>query len=275
MFPELFSIGPITLKTYGLCMALGFLAAWQVLSYFAKKAGKSPDSFSNLLILMMVSGIVGSRIAYVIEHWQKEFASHPELIIRVDQGGLMFYGGLILSILTFLIWCKCKKEPIVKFADMMAVVIPLGHAFGRIGCFFFGCCYGKVSDCACAISFPAGSPAWHEQVSQKLIESRATESLPVLPTQLFESISVLLLFIVLFFLYKKFGQKYQGLITGAYLSLYALIRFGLECLRGDPRAGVGVLSIGQTISSILLVIGLVFVVSSILIEKRLNGKKGF
>lgn len=273
MFPDLISLGPIGIKTYGVCMALGFLCAWQVLSYLTKKNGMSSDSMSNFLILMMVSGVVGSRIAYVIEHWKSEFAAHPELIIRVDQGGLMFYGGLILSIITFLIWCRVKKQPVVQIADMMAVVIPLGHAFGRIGCFFFGCCYGKISDCACAVSFPSGSPAWHEQVSKGLITSRAGESLSVLPTQLFEAVSVFALFAGLFFLYGKFAAKYRGLLTGTYLSCYAIIRFALECLRGDPRADVGFLSIGQTISCALLLIGLTVVTGSIIHVKKGEMKK--
>ena len=136
MHPDLISIGFLHIKTYGACMALGFLAAWQVLSWLCRRAGRASDALTGLVTWMMVCGVVGARVAYVIEHWQQEFASHPELIIRVDQGGLMFYGGLILAIGVFLLWCRLKKERILPLADMMTTVIPLGHAFGRIGCFF-------------------------------------------------------------------------------------------------------------------------------------------
>jgi phosphatidylglycerol:prolipoprotein diacylglycerol transferase len=259
MHPELFSLGPISIKTYGAFMALGFYCAWQVLSWLCRKNGREVEPVSNLLILMMVSGIVGSRIAYVIEHWNKEFAANPMSIIRVDQGGLMFYGGLILAIFVFVVWCIWKKEKIVPLADLFVTVIPLGHAFGRIGCFFFGCCYGKVSKSTCAIVFPRGSPAWHEQVSGGIIPYTASGSLPVLPTQLFEATAVFALFGLLFFLYRKYAVKIPGFVTGVYLTGYALIRFGLEFLRGDPRAAVGAFSIGQTISSFILISGLVFI----------------
>lgn len=259
MHPELFSLGPISIKTYGAFMALGFYCAWQVLSWLCRKTDRAVDPVSNLLILMMVSGIVGSRIAYVIEHWQKEFAANPMSVIRVDQGGLMFYGGLILAVFVFVVWCMVKKEKIVPLADLFVTVIPLGHAFGRIGCFFFGCCYGKVSDAPYAVVFPRGSPAWHEQVSNGIISSTASGSLPVLPTQLFEAVAVFALFVLLFSLYRKFAANRPGFVTGVYLTGYAVIRFGLEFLRGDPRAAFGGLSIGQTISSFILISGLIFI----------------
>ena len=255
MHPDLFSLGPLHVKTYGFCMALGFLAAWQVLAWICKRTNRNPEPISNLVLLMMVSGVLGSRIAYVIEHWTSEFAGHLERIIRVDQGGLMFYGGLILAILVFFVWCFVKKERIIGVADMMTLVIPLGHAFGRIGCFFYGCCYGRHSEAACSVVFPRGSPAWYEQVNHGLIPHSATAALPVLPTQIFEACAVFALFGVLFLLYRRFGQRLPGLVTGSYFVGYACIRFGIEILRGDPRAEVGPFSISQTISLGLLLAG--------------------
>jgi phosphatidylglycerol:prolipoprotein diacylglycerol transferase len=243
-------------------MALGFLAAWQVLSWLCRRTGRVSDALTGLVTWMMVCGVVGARVAYVIEHWHQEFAAHPERIVRVDQGGLMFYGGLILAIGVFLLWCRLKKERILPLADMMTTVIPLGHAFGRIGCFFYGCCYGRVSQAACAVSFPRGSPAWYEQTSAGLINSSAQASLPVLPTQLFEAAAVATLFAILVFVYIRFWKSRPGFTTGIYLIGYALIRFGMEVLRGDPRAAIGPLSIGQTISLALLLTGVAFAISA-------------
>ena len=226
MHPDLISIGFLHIKTYGACMALGFLAAWQVLSWLCRRTGRVSDALTGLVTWMMVCGVVGARVAYVIEHWQQEFAAHPDRIVRVDQGGLMFYGGLILAIGVFLLWCRLKKERILPLADMMTTVIPLGHAFGRIGCFFYGCCYG------------------------------------VLPTQLFEAAAVATLFAVLVLVYVRFWKRRPGFTTGIYLIGYALIRFGMEVLRGDPRAAIGPLSIGQTISLALLLTGVAFAVSA-------------
>lgn len=265
MHPDLFSIGFLHVKTYGCCMALGFFAAWQVLVYLCKRVGRPFESIGNLLIALMVSGVLGSRIAYVIEHWHAEFASRPMDVIRVDQGGLMFYGGLILATVVFACWCMFKRENPLAVGDLLCVAIPVGHAFGRIGCFFYGCCYGKQSTSALAVSFPRGSPAWYEQLNLGQISSMAKESLPVLPTQLFEAAANALLFAVLFAFYRRF----RGGTTALYLIGYAVIRFAMEYVRGDPRAAVGPFSISQTISIALLVAGVVLAVCT---RKRVFAK---
>ncbi len=251
MHPDLFSIGFLHVKTYGCCMALGFLAAWQVLAHLCRRTGRQFDPLGNLLVALMASGVVGSRIAYVIEHWQSEFAARPMDIVRIDQGGLMFYGGLILATVTFACWCAIRRESPLAVGDLLCVAIPLGHAFGRVGCLFYGCCYGRLSESPLAISFPRGSPAWHEQLSLGQIASTARESLPVLPTQLFEAAANLALFAILFACYRRFRRG----TTALYLIGYALVRFPMECLRGDPRAAVGPFSISQTISLVLLGLG--------------------
>ena len=268
MHPDLISLGFLHLKTYGACMAVGFLAAWQVAAWLCRRTGRSEEPLASLLTWMMVCGVLGSRIAYVIEHWQSEFAAHPERIIRIDQGGLMFYGGLLLSIAVFFVWCRVRREAVLPLADLLTTVIPLGHLFGRIGCFFYGCCYGKVSEAACAVCFPRGSPAWYEQMNAGLIAADARASLPVLPTQLFEAAAVGVLFLCLFFVYRRFSSSRPGVTTGAYLIGYALVRFGLEMMRGDPRAAVWILSIGQTISLGLLLVGSAFIAVAYAPKKR-------
>jgi len=244
MFPDLIDIGFLHLKTYGACMATGFLLCWCLVE---KLSGRK--DLSNLLLSLMVSGVVGSRIAYVIEHWQAEFAVNPLQIVRVDQGGLMFYGGFILATIVFFVWCGIRRENPLVLVDLLASVVPLGHAFGRIGCFFYGCCYGRDSDAWCAVTFPAGSPSWFEH-GHRMVS--------VLPTQLFEAAALLGLFAALMFVRSRFPRRH-GLVFGAYLVGYAVIRFGIEYLRGDPRAAVGPFSISQTISIGMILIGLAFV----------------
>ena len=244
MFPDLIDLGFLHLKTYGACMATGFLLCWMLVE---KLSGRK--DLSNLLLSLMIGGVVGSRIAYVIEHWQGEFASNPAAVIRVDQGGLMFYGGFILSFVIFFAWCFLKKENPLKLADLLAAVVPLGHAFGRIGCFFYGCCYGRDSDAWCAVTFPMGSPSWYEH-GRKMVS--------VLPTQLFEAAALLALFGGLMWMWRR-TRRPSGLILGAYLCGYAVIRFGIEILRGDPRAAVGPFSISQAISIGMLIIGAGFI----------------
>jgi phosphatidylglycerol:prolipoprotein diacylglycerol transferase len=233
-------------------MATGFLLCW----ILAEKLSGRKD-LSNFLMCLMLSGVAGSRIAYVIEHWQAEFAADPLRIVRIDQGGLMFYGGFILAMVFFFVWCRIHRERPLALADLMSTLVPLGHAFGRIGCFFYGCCYGKDSDAWCSVVFPAGSPSWYEH---------GRRAVSVLPTQLFEAAALLALFALLMAVYVRF-RRYT---TGIYLVGYAVIRFGMEYLRGDPRAAVGPFSISQTISLAMAAFGVLFLFVSVR-SKRASG----
>jgi phosphatidylglycerol:prolipoprotein diacylglycerol transferase len=254
MFPELLDLGIISIKTYGVCMALGFFLSWKVLE---KLSGRK--DLADLLVYLMITGVVGSRIAYVIENWESAgFSSNFLEVFRVDKGGLVFYGGLILSMILFFVWCAVKKIRPIELADLLCVAMPLGHACGRIGCFFYGCCWGKVSSSPIAVSFPQSSPVWHEQISKGLIPQGSLGSLPVIPTQLIEATALFALFALLVFLYRK----YRKFTAGVYLSSYAVIRFFIEYLRGDPRANVFHLSIGQSISLGMFLVGVFLFVCS-------------
>lgn len=251
MFPDLIDIGFLHLKTYGACMATGFMLAWWLIE---KLSGRK--DLSNLMMALMIGGVLGSRIAYVIEHWESEFVADPLNVVRIDQGGLMFYGGFILAFVVFFSWCFIKKERPLALSDLLCTVLPLGHAFGRIGCFFYGCCYGRDSDAWCAVVFPAGSPSWYEH-GRRMVS--------VLPTQLFEAAALLALFAALlaFRRRKKFMRTFgEGALTGVYMIGYGVIRFGIEYLRGDPRAAVGPFSISQTISIALVTLGIGFIAFS-------------
>ena len=270
MHPDL--IPGLPVKTYGFCMALGFLAAWQVLSWLCRRTGRLVEPLSNLLMMVLFGGIVGARLEYVREFWGREFASDPIRVFKIWEGGLVFYGGLILAIVLFLVWCRVRRERVTPVADLFVTVIPLAHAFGRVGCFFYGCCYGRVSTCACAVAFPRRSPAWVAQVDGGLIPETAQATLPVLPTQLFEAAAVLCLFAVLLVVFLRNWKTRPGFTTGCYLAGYACIRFGIEFLRDDMRQHVGILSIGQTVSIGLFILGISFVLVSLLRSRPENCK---
>ena len=251
MHPDLIDLGFLHLKTYGACMAVGFILCWTLVERLSGR-----KDLSNLLMTLMLGGVVGSRLAYVIEHWRAEFAAHPLEVIRLDRGGLMFYGGLILSVVLFFLWCAVKRERPLALADLLCTALPLGHACGRIGCFFYGCCYGRLSDSALAVRFPRLSPAWYEQFHAGLIDASAPASLPVLPTQLFEAAGCVLLFLALFWLYRRLNppaavsRTRAGLVLAAYLAGYGVLRFLVETTRADERAHPfgGPLTISQAIS---------------------------
>ena len=268
MHPDLIDFGFIGIKTYGVMMAFGFLTAWVVASALCRMSGRNATDLQNLLVYMMLGGVLGARIAYVIEHWSAEFADNPVMALRVDKGGLMFYGGLILDLAIFFIWCRRKGENVFTLADLVAVVMPLGHAFGRVGCFFYGCCYGKLSDSWCAVSFPRCSPAWYEQYNSGLIGANALESLPVLPTQLFEAAAMAVLFLALLSLYRRRWRTSRGLVAGTYFISYAAWRIVNETMRGDPRAVFLSLTIGQLISLAIAAAGVALIFHSVRASRK-------
>ena len=264
MHSELFHLGPLSIRAFGLALALGFAAAvWVGSRLAARTPGRAPDTFSTLAVWMILAGVAGARAAYVAEHWSAEFA--PAVgrgdflaLFRVDQGGLMFYGGLAGAALALALYARATRDSFPGLADLVAAVLPLGHAFGRLGCFMHGCCYGRISHAACAVRFPRYSPAWHDHVESGLIAETAARSLPVLPTQLMEAAGNLLLFALLVRVYRRRGDR-PGTVAGVYCMGYAALRFTVEAFRGDPRMAVGTLSISQAASLGVALFGLALV----------------
>lgn len=264
MYPDLFHFGGATLHSFGLMAALGFLAAWLMMRLLARRGragGLDEDAISQLLVMLMIGAACGARFAYVAEHWSSQYSKAPFLeVFRFDKGGLMFYGGLIGAILMIAVFCWRKRLHLVDVLDLCAAVLPLGHAFGRFGCFLNGCCHGHVTQSAFSVCYPKGSIAWYEQVHEGLIPTTASRSLPVLPSQPVEAVANLLLFIVLYRIARKGAPR--GFISGLYLVGYAVIRFLTEMMRGDERMAVGPFSISQFISLIAFIAGICFLLYS-------------
>ncbi len=248
MHPHL--IPGLPIQTFGVCIAIGIYLAWMLVERLSGRR-----DLGTLAFVLVASGIVGARIAHVVEYWHADGFDRDFLsVFAVWNGGLVFYGGLAAAIVAFAVMCRAKREDVLGLADLVAVGIPLAHAFGRIGCFCFGCCWGKVSDSALAISFPARSPVWHAHVQSHLVGQFAPRSLPVLPTQLFESAALFALFAALLFLYRR----RRAWTAAAYCFGYAAIRFGMEFLRDDERPSWMGLSSAQLFSFVLLALGVVF-----------------
>ena len=240
----------LPIQTFGLCVALGMMLAWHVVERISGR-----KDIGNLVFALLVAGVVGSRVAHVVEYWHadgfdRDFAS----VFAIWNGGLVFYGGLLAGAVVFAAWCAAKRENALALADLLCVGIPLGHAFGRLGCFFHGCCWGKVSDSFLALTFPAGSPVWHAHHAT----ARAARSLPVLPTQLFECAALLALFAALVVLYRR-TRRYTA---AAYMAGYGVVRFLMEFLRDDERPSMWGLSSAQLFSIALVAAGAAFFVWS-------------
>lgn len=252
MCHEILRLGPLSLHAYGLLMALGFLAGYGNWIFLGRRSNRPVAAVSDLLFWIMVSGVAGARLAYVLAH-VPEFVRHPAAIFRVDQGGLVYYGGFLAAWVTLIAVARHRHEPFWPLADFVVTSLPLAHAFGRIGCWLNGCCYGTASSGHLAIRYPAGSFAWYDQVEAGRLAASATKSLPVYPVQLFEAGFNFLLYTALMLLYLR--KPRPGIVSSAYLLLYAPGRFLLEFLRGDHRHHWLGLSDAQWLSLGLVVTG--------------------
>lgn len=251
----LISLDPIVIRSFGFFMAMGVLSAFFLMKKLGKRINMTTDSISNFLLIVMFFSVIGARIAYVIEHWQM-FKGDWVSIFKLYEGGIMFYGGFLGGIFGAVVYSLFTKRNIIEILDLSATVLPIGHAFGRIGCFMNGCCFGRVSDSWCAVSYPAGSNPWYQHLEHGLIEHSAARSLPILPSQLFESFLNFLICIILVYTFKK-EKKFPGLQIALYSLMYSVTRYCVEMTRADERYHYGVLSISQMISIGLFIFGLV------------------
>ena len=259
MFPDLIRIGDFTIHTYGILVAIGLISGYLVALYFAKKENLDRNKIENLFIYTVLGGIVGARIAYVIEH-KEEFHSFLD-IVAVWNGGIDWFGAFIGGAIVLIFLLKRYKLPILKVGDIAGISIVLGHAFGRIGCTCAGCCYGKP--------VPENSPFRDIAIIfPNNPDTIAPSGIPLYPTQPAEAIGNFLIFIILFFLYRK--KKFDGEILSGYLILYGLERFLLEFWRGvTPPLPIINLTWNQIVSILMILVGLGIVVYQL---KRYSAK---
>lgn len=250
MDPVIFSAGSFSLRWYGVMAALGFLAALGVMQLNRKHARLSSDQVINLVMLGMIAGVLGARIFYVVQNWHY-YSKHLAAIIRIDQGGLVFYGGFILSLLSLIFYIrKVLKKDTVLVLDIIAPALPLAHAFGRVGCFFNGCCYGKPAELLWAVSYPEGTEPF-----------RRYGNLPLHPVQIYEAVLNVILSLLLFYLLRKSSKR--GVTMAAYIFAYGLLRFIDEFFRGDHSDFVQGFTPAQVIGFALIPIGLYLLIKFI------------
>jgi phosphatidylglycerol---prolipoprotein diacylglyceryl transferase len=229
--PILFQHGWLVIHWYGVMMALAFLAGLWTAALRARRENIPGERITDIVLWLLVGAILGARFVYVTTYWKEEFAGRPLTeIFMIQHGGLVFYGGLIGAALGGFIYLHWKKMPLWKTADVIAPSIALGSVFGRIGCLLNGCCYGRPTSVPWAIRFPNGSYAWSRQFSEGLVGPNAP-SLPVQPTEIYEAVLNLALYVFLAWLFRR--KKFDGQIFATYLIGYAITRSTVECFRGD------------------------------------------
>lgn len=245
MLPRLFHLGNFSLPTYGLLVSIGVLIGLWISVRNSEKQGINPDHAWNLGILVVLCGIVGAKVLYIVNDWST-YAEHPGEIFSFStlQAGGVFSGGLIGAAIAAVWYIRKHRMPALATWDAFAPGLALGHAIGRVGCFAAGCCFGKPTDHFWGVTFT--NPLANQWTGTPL--GHALE-----PTQLFESAVELANFFILMWLFKR--KKFDGQVLGAYLFLYGVARFFLEFIRDDP--GRGSVFGGLMTGTQLIAIGLV------------------
>ena len=250
MHPILWSWGPITLYSYGAALAIAVLLAARLAARRASTIGATPTQIVDLVLWIMLGGIVGARLVYVAQQWPIYAADLFE-ILRLDHGGLVFYGGLAGGTLTALLVIRRMRLSAWRTLDLLMPAVALGQAIGRIGCFLNGCCYGEPTTAPWGVRFPGEAFARH-------------------PTQLYESAALFLLAGLLLRRARpvrhpaargamSHGARRPaapGTILAWYLIGYGAWRFAVEFLRGDNPSWLWGLTFSQVVSVPLVLLGL-------------------
>ena len=229
-------------------MSLGVLIGLWISVRNSEKQGIDPEHAWNFGILVVLAGIVGAKVLYILVDWGY-YSSHPAEIFSLStlQAGGVFSGGLIAAFLAAAWYIRRNRMPALATCDAFAPGLAMGHAIGRVGCFAAGCCYGKPTNHAWGVTFT-------NPLAQLWVGTPLNEKLE--PTQLIESAAELIIFGILMWLFNR--KKFDGQVFGAYLFLYGIARYFIEFLRGDPGRGSvfgGIMSGTQLISIGLVLLG--------------------
>ena len=270
----------IPIHTYGVMIGLGFITATTVISWIAIREWPGKEGLErsvqmyDLAFYCFVGGIIGSRVLFVIVNW-KDYAADPAKIFSLG-GGLVFYGGLIGATIGSIIFARRNGIEFLRLADLAIPTVSLGQAFGRLGCFSAGCCWGDITThgrAPLAVEFPGphamnlfggqgGTPSlayssmadgstetrwvvestgqWSNQAMDGAVRisdwvAQHGHTLPVHPTQLYESFGQMVLFATL--MTARRWRRFHGQIFAMWLMCYAVLRSTVELFRGDLERG--------------------------------------
>jgi phosphatidylglycerol:prolipoprotein diacylglycerol transferase len=254
MDPVAFQLGPLSIRWYGILTAAGFLAGYLIASRRAPQRGVSREAIADLVFWIMVGGILGARLFYVVQNWS-DFSGRLIEIIRIDHGGLVFYGGFCGACIAVAAVCRIKHLPMAAVADICAPALPVGHALGRVGCFLNGCCFGWPWRGACAVEYPHDTGVMYVQKALGLLPPQAIAATPVFPIQLVAAAMNLVIFATLLVIERRL--RFRGQLFAAYLVLYGTGRFLVEFGRGDYLRCYAGLTPAQLLCFLLVAVGIV------------------
>ena len=234
-------------------IAIGFMVGMQLAAREARRIdvdakGDFDQFILDLTFWILIVSMLGARLLFVFVEWNDSYLRNPYKIIAFWEGGFVFYGGLISSMLFGIWYCRHHKRPFFLVADTLLPSVALGHFFGRIGCIAAGCCWGtEVSpEFPLAIQYPAGSQIHYSMIRSEIIASDASHTIHVHPVQLYESMGELSIFFILIAM--RSVKRFHGQVFLGYLFLYPILRTSLEFIRGDKARGTYQI-LGTTLST--------------------------
>lgn len=245
MFPFIINQPPFVIPTFFFMVTLGVLAATFYLYFRAPKMGFSQVAVLDLGIIGALFGVLGARIFHVLFEFPQFYIEKPMRFFEFWRGGFVSFGAFILGAVAALVYLRLRKLPIRRYADFIALCLPIMVFFIRMGCLGAGCCYGKPTDWHFHLTFTDS----HSDAGSKF------PGVPLYPTEILDQINAIIIFITLHLRYAH--KKFDGEIALLFFTMYALIRSIIEFFRGDLDRGVyfnGHVSTGQITSAIFILV---------------------
>lgn len=243
--PVAFSLGPLSVRWYGIAYVVGFICAALILYRVARrwKVRVDVDALLTVMVCVIVGVIVGARLGYVLFYGDGYYLSHPLEILAFNKGGMSFHGGLIGALLSGIVAARITKIPYLTLADLGCIAAPVGLFFGRCANFVNGELWGAPTDAAWGVVFGG-----------------AAGMMPRHPSQLYEALlEGVVIFIVLYALSRREPPRPRGTFLGLFLMMYGTFRFLVEFVREpDVQLGYlwgGWLTMGQLLSLPLVIVG--------------------
>ncbi len=250
-------VAPVYVHSYGVMLLLGLAAGIWWLNRSSRRYGFALGQWIDFALVVLLSGLVGARLLYIILHWVR-YTAEPAAMVYLWQGGLAFHGGLGGAIIGAYIFARVRKLEFLFLADLAVAPLALGYAFTRVGCFLNGCCYGSESELPWAVTFPPTTEAGVGGIARH-------------PTQLYAVVANLIIFAILVRLQPRI--KTRGNLFLLYVMLYSIYRFIVEFFRRGATANIfpplAPLTEAQTASIIIGVVALVW----LLLRRRTAGSE--